>query len=157
MSPARVPEEPARTLQCTGRRTNRDTLARATRSFSHVLSPEPHNLRGAARALWPSVLGGETRLTADFPTWTGTQGSQLTHLLGSSHLPPPLLGEVGGHPLHLLQQVVPVRPGPGGLLQLGQPPQGPQAFLPQLGDPLMDMVFLWGRGGTSSLTAFPQV
>lgn len=39
-----------------------------------------------------------------------------------------------------------MRTGAGGLLQLGQPPQGPQACLPQLGYPLMDLVFLRGRG-----------
>lgn len=54
--------------------------------------------------------------------------SQLSHsipwesayLLGGGHFPPPLLGEVCSHPLHLLQQVVPMGLGPRRLLQLGQ-------------------------------------
>ena len=76
-----------------------------------------------------------------------TRPPGLAHLPGRGHLPPPLLGEVRGHPLHLLQQVVPVRLGARGLLQFGQSPEGPQAFFPQICDALMDLVLLPGAQG----------
>lgn len=45
-----------------------------------------------------------------------------TYFLSSSQLPPPLLGKVCGHPLHLFQQVVPMRFRARSLLKLWQPP-----------------------------------
>lgn len=68
-----------------------------------------------------------------------------TDLLSSSLFPPPLLGKVSCHPLHLLQEIVPVGLWTGSFHQFGKPTGWPLAFLPQFGDALVHLTLLGNR------------
>lgn len=55
---------------------------------------------------------------------------RLSYLLSSSFLPPPFLRKVSCHPLHLLQEIVPVGLWTWGFHKLREPTGRPLALLP---------------------------
>lgn len=69
-------------------------------------------------------------------------------LFSCCHFPPPLLSEVCRHPLHLLQEIIPLRFWPRSLLKLGQPSKGPQTLFAQLRYSVVDVILLLKEANT---------